>query len=130
MEMWSMQNNGVDLMPAMPRIQVIRGFLMNHLCHHRGELIAYLRVNGKRVPGLYGPSYEEALAAQNDNAELKAQFTPLAEKLASNEAKINEELIAAQGKPVDIAGYYSISDELAEKAMRPSTTLNEALASL
>lgn len=65
MEMWSMQNEGVELMPAMPRVQVIRGFLMNHLYHHRGELIAYLRVNGKQVPGLYGPSYEEQLAAQN-----------------------------------------------------------------
>jgi len=65
MEMWSMQSNGIELMPAMPRIQVIRGFLMNHLYHHRGELIAYLRVNGKTVPGLYGPSYEESLASQN-----------------------------------------------------------------
>ena len=65
MEMWSMQSNGVELMPAMPRIQVIRGFLMNHLYHHRGELIALLRVNGKVVPGLYGPSYEESLATQN-----------------------------------------------------------------
>lgn len=63
-ENWTMQNNGVDLMPPMPRIQVIRGFLMNHLYHHRGELIAYLRANGKPVPGLYGPSYEEQLAMQ------------------------------------------------------------------
>lgn len=59
MDMWSMTNDGVEIMPSMPRIQVIRGFLMNHLYHHRGELIAYLRANGKPVPGLYGPSYEE-----------------------------------------------------------------------
>lgn len=59
MGMWSMKNNGVDMMPPMPRVQVIRGFLMNHLYHHRGEMIAYLRVNGKRVPGLYGPSYDD-----------------------------------------------------------------------
>jgi len=65
MEMWSMQNEGIELMPPMPRIQVIRGFLMNHLYHHRGELIAYLRANGKVVPGLYGPSYEEQMASQN-----------------------------------------------------------------
>lgn len=65
MEMWSMKNAGTELMPPMPRIQVIRGFLMNHLYHHRGELIAYLRANGKPVPGLYGPSYEEQLASQN-----------------------------------------------------------------
>ncbi len=62
MEMWAMHNNGVELMPPMPRIQVIRSFLMNHLYHHRGELIAYLRACKQPVPGLYGPSYEEALA--------------------------------------------------------------------
>lgn len=68
MENWSMVSGETELMPPMPRIQVIRGFLMNHLYHHRGELIAYLRANGKRVPGLYGPSYEEQqeqMAAQN-----------------------------------------------------------------
>ncbi len=63
-EMWTMKNQGVELMPAMPRIQVIRGFLMNHLYHHRGELIAYLRANGKPVPGLYGPSYEEQMTME------------------------------------------------------------------
>lgn len=62
MGMWSMQNNGVEIMPPMPRIQVVRSFLMNHLYHHRGELIAFLRANGKPVPGLYGPSYEESMA--------------------------------------------------------------------
>ncbi len=64
MEMWSMQNSGQELMPPMPRIQVIRGFLMNHLYHHRGELVAYLRANGKKVPGLYGPSYDEMKAME------------------------------------------------------------------
>ena len=58
-EIWAMQNEGVDVMPPMPRVRVIRSFLMNHLYHHRGELIAYMRANGKPVPGLYGPSYEE-----------------------------------------------------------------------
>ena len=65
MENWVMQVNGVDLMPPMPRIQVVRGFLMNHLYHHRGELVAYLRAAGKPVPGLYGPSYEEQKAINN-----------------------------------------------------------------
>lgn len=63
MESWSMVQGEVQLMPPMPRIQVVRSFLLNHLYHHRGELIAYLRVNGKRVPGLYGPSYEEKMGA-------------------------------------------------------------------
>lgn len=64
MENWSMVAQGKVVIPPMPRIQAIRGFLMNHLYHHRGELIAYLRVNHKPVPGLYGPSYEEQMAAK------------------------------------------------------------------
>lgn len=64
METWCMQSNGVDLIPPAPRVQIVRGFLMNHMYHHRGELVAYLRANGKAVPGLYGPSYEEKMAAQ------------------------------------------------------------------
>lgn len=64
-EPWAMHKDGVELMPPMPRIQVIRSFLMNHVYHHRGELVAYLRANGKPVPGLYGPSYEEQQAMQN-----------------------------------------------------------------
>ncbi len=62
MEMWSMKMGEKEVMPPAPRIQVIRGFLMNHLYHHRGELVAFLRANGKPVPGLYGPSYEESMA--------------------------------------------------------------------
>lgn len=46
--------------PVMPRIQVVRGFLMSHLYHHRGEMIVYLRATGNRVPGLYGPTREES----------------------------------------------------------------------
>lgn len=71
--------------------------------------------------------WAEALAAQNDNAELKAEFTPIANALKENEAKINEELIGAQGKPQNIGGYYKPNDDLTEKAMRPSETLNSIL---
>lgn len=74
--------------------------------------------------------WAEALAAQTKDAELKAKFEPLAKALAENEAKISEELIAAQGKAQNIGGYYNPNDELASKAMRPSATLNSALASL
>ena len=74
--------------------------------------------------------WAEALAAQSKDADLKARFAPLAKALTENEAKINEELIGAQGKPQDIGGYYNPNDDLAGKAMRPSTTLNNALASL
>ncbi len=68
--------------------------------------------------------WAEALAAQSKEKELQARFTTLAKALADNEAAINAELIAAQGKPVDMGGYYHADDALTEKAMRPSATLN------
>ncbi len=74
--------------------------------------------------------WAEALAAQDQDAELKARFAPLAKNLTDNEAKIVAELNAAQGKPVNIGGYYHPNDELAFAAMRPSSTLNSALAAL
>ncbi len=74
--------------------------------------------------------WAEALAAQTEDADLAAKFAPLAKSLEENEAKINEELIAAQGKPQEIGGYYFPNDDLATKAMRPSETLNNAIASL
>jgi len=74
--------------------------------------------------------WAEALAAQSKDAELQARFAPLAKSLTEKEAQINEELIGAQGKPQEIGGYYNPNDELASKAMRPSVTLNDALASL
>ncbi|HBB80665.1 MAG TPA: NADP-dependent isocitrate dehydrogenase, partial [Cryomorphaceae bacterium] len=57
--------------------------------------------------------WAQELASQNDHAELKAQFTPLSEALTQNETKIIEELIAVQGKPADIGGYYHMNDALA-----------------
>lgn len=74
--------------------------------------------------------WAQALAAQTKDAELASQFSAVANDLTSNEAKINEELIGAQGKAQNIGGYYFPSDELAAKAMRPSATLNQAIDSL
>jgi isocitrate dehydrogenase len=74
--------------------------------------------------------WAQALAAQDKDAELRATFTPIAEKLAANEEKIAGELLAAQGKPVDIGGYYHADDAKASAAMRPSTTFNEILNAL
>lgn len=71
--------------------------------------------------------WAEALAAQDKDTELKAQFTELAKKLADNEAEIVGELNAAEGSKVDIGGYYAPDDTLASKAMRPSATLNKAI---
>lgn len=74
--------------------------------------------------------WAEALAAQNDDTELKAKFTAIANEMTSNEAKIVKELIDVQGKATDIKGYYHPNDELGSKAMRPSATFNGILASL
>jgi isocitrate dehydrogenase len=74
--------------------------------------------------------WAQALAAQTKDKDLQARFAPLAKALTENEAKINAELIAAQGKPVDTGGYYHPDFEKTSKAMRPSATLNAALAAL
>ncbi|HBO70375.1 MAG TPA: NADP-dependent isocitrate dehydrogenase, partial [Deltaproteobacteria bacterium] len=68
--------------------------------------------------------WAEALAAQTKDAELQARFAKVAKKLQESEEKINAELIGAQGKPVDMGGYYHPDDAKTEKAMRPSATLN------
>ncbi|MGQ4582086.1 NADP-dependent isocitrate dehydrogenase [Lysobacter sp. F60174L2] len=72
--------------------------------------------------------WAQALAAQDDDAELKAKFAPLAKALTENEEKIVGELIAAQGKPVEMGGYYHPDLAKVGAAMRPSATLNAALA--
>jgi isocitrate dehydrogenase len=74
--------------------------------------------------------WAEALASQDVDADLKARFAPLVETLEANEEKIVDELIAIQGKEMDIGGYYRPNEELAIKAMRPSETFNAALAAL
>ena len=73
--------------------------------------------------------WAQELAQQNDEADLKATFAPLAEALSSNENTIVEELIAVQGKPADIGGYYFMNDAKATTIMRPSATLNNAIDS-
>jgi len=74
--------------------------------------------------------WAEALAAQDSDAALKEQFQPLAEKLIANEEKIVAELLAVQGQPADIAGYYRPDTTLTTKAMRPSATFNNLLKTL
>jgi isocitrate dehydrogenase len=74
--------------------------------------------------------WAEALAAQDKDADLKAIFTPIAAEFIENEAKINEELIGAQGKPQTIGGYYQPNPALTNKAMRPSETFNAILSKI
>jgi isocitrate dehydrogenase len=68
--------------------------------------------------------WAQALASQDKNAELKTYFTPIAVELTANEAKIDAELIEAQGKKQEIGGYYQPNESLLSAAMRPSKTLN------
>jgi isocitrate dehydrogenase len=74
--------------------------------------------------------WAQALAAQTKDAELQQRFAVVAKQLAENEAKINQELIAAQGKPVDMGGYYHPDLVATTKAMRPSATLNAIIDAL
>jgi len=72
--------------------------------------------------------WAQALAEQSDDKALQAQFAPLAQTLAEQEQAIVAELAAAQGKPLDLGGYYHADPTRLEAAMRPSATFNAALA--
>jgi isocitrate dehydrogenase len=74
--------------------------------------------------------WAQALAAQNDDAKLSALFKPVAEQLVAAETKIAQELLDVQGGTIDVGGYYQPDDAKADKAMRPSQTLNAILAGI
>ncbi len=103
-----------------------------------GEILKFNRTPARRVGELDNRGshfylalyWARALAAQDKSAALQARFKKLAETLATNEATINAELIGAQGKPVDTGGYYLPDPAKTSAAMRPSATLNAAIAAL
>ena len=68
--------------------------------------------------------WAQALAEQTQDKNLQARFAKIAKELEQNESKITAELLGAQGKPVDMGGYYHPNDEKTTKAMRPSQTFN------
>src|SRR4029450_57408 len=74
--------------------------------------------------------WAEELATQEDDSELAATFAPLAKALRANESAIAGELLAVQGSPVDLGGYYRPDPVKTEAVMRPSKTFNQILASL
>lgn len=78
----------------------------------------------------YVAQYWAKALAEGSNAELAAKFAPVAKALIENEEKIMAELMAVEGKPQNIGGYFHPNDELAEKAMRPSATLNSIIDSI
>ncbi|HET9395054.1 MAG TPA: NADP-dependent isocitrate dehydrogenase, partial [Nitrospiraceae bacterium] len=71
--------------------------------------------------------WAQALAAQTEDKNIAAKFGQIAKQMEENESKINAELLAAQGKPQDVGGYYHPDDAKASKAMRPSATLNRII---
>ena len=103
-----------------------------------GQLLEHDKSPARKVGGLdnrgshfYIAHYwAQALAAQNQDAELKKIFTPVAEAFTANEAKIVSELAAVQGSAIDVGGYYMPDDAKASVAMRPSATFNGILATI
>ncbi len=103
-----------------------------------GKILEYNRSPARKVGELDNRGthfylalyWAQALAARDNSTAMAARFRPLAETLAAQEAKINAELIAAQGKPADTGGYYLPDATKTSAAMRPSETLNAALAAL
>ena len=101
---------------------------VSQLLRQRGEPLRELDNRGTHFYlALY---WAQALAARDNSSPLAARFRKLAETLAADEAKIGAELIAAQGKPMDTGGYYLPDTAKTSAAMRPSGTLNAALATL
>ena len=74
--------------------------------------------------------WAQALAEQDEDTELKDRFRAVAADLKQRENTITAELLAAQGSPVDLGGYYTPDDELAEQAMRPSRAFNDIIAAM
>ena len=74
--------------------------------------------------------WAQALAAQTADPALAALFAPVAEALTANESKIVADLLAVQGSPVDVGGYYQPDPAKANDALRPSATLNAVLAGI
>ena len=74
--------------------------------------------------------WAQALSEQNDNLELQAKFSPIAQQLSDHEHDIITQLNAAQGPPVDIGGYYHPDKALLAQVMRPSQTFNAIIASI
>ena len=103
-----------------------------------GKFLIEDKSPARKVPGIDNRGshfyltlyWAQALAAQDKDGGLKTIFSPIAEELAAHESQIVEELLAVQGKPVDIGGYYKPSAALAAAALRPSATFNGILAKL
>jgi len=95
-----------------------------HLDNRRGPSRKAGEIDNRGSHMFLAQYWAEALAEQNEDAELKAKFAGIAEQLKVNETTILEEIAAAEGKATDIGGYFMPKDELTTNAMRPSATMN------
>ncbi len=98
--------------------------IAKHLDNNRGPSRKAGEIDNRGSQMFLAQYWAEALAEQNEDAELKAKFAGIAQQLKDNETKILAEIAAAEGKATDIGGYYFPDDALATKAMRPSATMN------
>jgi isocitrate dehydrogenase len=88
------------------------------------------QIDNRGSPFYLGHYWAQALETQTKDTELQSRFTQVAKDLATNESQINEELLAAQGKPVDMGGYYHADKVKVGRAMRPSATLNAIITNM
>jgi len=119
--------NNYDNPRAMLLSKTLDAAVAKHLDNKRGPSRKAGEIDNRGSHMYLAQYWAEALAEQNDDAEMKALFSKVAEQLKENEAKILAEIAAAEGKPTDIGGYYMPDDDLASKAMRPSATLNSII---
>ena len=106
-----------------PRLQAASGLLrIYELEIASSEALYRIERNGVRIDA-------QALAAQTADKRIAEKIAKVAKELSDNEKKIDGELLAAQGKPQDVGGYYHPDDAKAYKAMRPSATLNKIIDS-
>ena len=109
-----------DAAPTPADISAIRDALAATAMQEFGSRAVTTLSGGERAR----VALARALATQDEDAALKQRFAPVAAQLAAAEGQITQELLAAQGKPVDIGGYYLPDDAKCTAAMRPSATLN------
>jgi isocitrate dehydrogenase len=100
--------------------RAVAGFLDNN----RGPSRRAGEIDNRGSHMFLAQYWAKQLAAQDEDPELKEVFAEVAKQLTENESKILAEIAAAEGKATDIGGYFMPNDQLAEKAMRPSATMN------